>query len=77
MRLSLLCTTNSCSPRATYVIANQFIRTVTEVRPEWLLEYAPAYYDPRTLTGELKRVFEGIQRRLQSGDARLPKKARR
>ena len=35
----------------------QFIRTVTEVRPEWLLEFAPSYYDPRTLDGEIKRVF--------------------
>ena len=57
--------------------SRNFIRTVTEVRPEWLLEYAPAYYDPRTFTGELKRVFEGIQRRLGSSDARLLKKVRR
>ncbi|UZJ56657.1 hypothetical protein CBS101457_005977 [Exobasidium rhododendri] len=40
-----------------------FIRTVTEVKPEWLLEFAPAYYDPRLtkdLSGEVKRVMEGI-----------------
>ena len=40
-----------------------FIRTVTEVKPEWLIEFAPAYYDPRLtkdLSGEVKRVMEGI-----------------
>lgn len=54
----------------------QFIRTVTEVRPEWLLDFAPAYYDPRTLDGELKRVFEGLLRRRET-DGRSAKKVRR
>ena len=31
-----------------------------EVRPEWLLEFAPSYYDPRTLDGEIKRVFQSL-----------------
>jgi len=31
------------------------------VRPEWLLEFAPAYYDPRTFEGELKRIFTALQ----------------
>lgn len=41
--------------------SRNFIRTVTEVRPEWLLEFAPAYYDPRTFEGELKRIFTALQ----------------
>ena len=52
----------------------QFIRTVTEVRPEWLLEFAPSYYDPRTLEGELKRVFETLKKK---GSGQAAKKARR
>lgn len=40
-----------------------FIRTITEVKPEWLLDFAPAYYDPRQakdLSGEVRRVMEGL-----------------
>ena len=55
--------------------SRNFIRTVTEVKPEWLLEFAPSYYDPRTLDGELKRVFEALIKRRSEG--RQSKKARR
>ncbi|RPD72865.1 hypothetical protein L226DRAFT_572664 [Lentinus tigrinus ALCF2SS1-7] len=35
-----------------------YIRTATEVRPEWLLEYAPAYFNPSTFTDvETKRAL--------------------
>ncbi|EIW52885.1 pre-mRNA-splicing factor ATP-dependent RNA helicase PRP43 [Trametes versicolor FP-101664 SS1] len=35
-----------------------YIRTVTEVKPEWLLEYAQSYYDPATFPeGETKRAL--------------------
>ncbi len=27
-----------------------FIRTITEVKPEWLYDFAPAYFDPTTWT---------------------------
>lgn len=54
----------------------QFIRTVSEVRTEWLLECAPAYYDPRTLDGELKRVFEALLKRKEA-EGRSAKKMRR
>jgi pre-mRNA-splicing factor ATP-dependent RNA helicase DHX15/PRP43 len=40
-----------------------FIRTITEVKPEWLLDFAPAYYDPRQakdLSGEVRRVMENL-----------------
>ncbi|KAH8880097.1 pre-mRNA splicing factor ATP-dependent RNA helicase PRP43 [Thozetella sp. PMI_491] len=48
--------------------AKQYIRTVTNIRPEWLLEIAPGYYDVDTFNnGEiknaLKRVAEKIRRR--------------
>ncbi|KAJ2918940.1 hypothetical protein MD484_g1498, partial [Candolleomyces efflorescens] len=36
-----------------------YIRTVSEVKPEWLLEYAPAYYDLRTFPdSETKRALQ-------------------
>lgn len=56
--------------------SRNFIRTITEVKPEWLLEFAPAYYDPRTLDGELQRIFEGIQKRRQA-EGRSSKRVRR
>lgn len=46
----------------------QYIRTVTGVRPEWLLEIAPVYYDLDTFDkGDVKtalmRVTERIRRK--------------
>jgi pre-mRNA-splicing factor ATP-dependent RNA helicase DHX15/PRP43 len=36
-----------------------YIRTVTEIRPEWLLELAPNYYDLETFTnGDAKRSLK-------------------
>jgi pre-mRNA-splicing factor ATP-dependent RNA helicase DHX15/PRP43 len=36
-----------------------YIRTVTEIRPEWLLEIAPNYYDLETFTeGDAKRSLK-------------------
>jgi pre-mRNA-splicing factor ATP-dependent RNA helicase DHX15/PRP43 len=51
-----------------WVIFNEFvlttrpyIRTVTEVRAEWLLEFAPLYFDLNTLPdGETKRVLQKV-----------------
>ncbi|KZT38667.1 pre-mRNA-splicing factor ATP-dependent RNA helicase DHX15/PRP43 [Sistotremastrum suecicum HHB10207 ss-3] len=38
-----------------------YIRTVTDVRPEWLLEYAPAYFDLSTFTdGETKQALQRV-----------------
>lgn len=39
-----------------------FIRTITEVRPEWLLEYAPQYFDPETFPekSEVRRALERV-----------------
>ncbi|KAI0653666.1 P-loop containing nucleoside triphosphate hydrolase protein [Cubamyces menziesii] len=57
-----------------WVIFNEFvlttkpyIRTVTEVRPEWLLEYAPNYYDLSTFPdGETKRALMRVQKKRSS-----------
>ncbi|KAI0696986.1 P-loop containing nucleoside triphosphate hydrolase protein [Cerioporus squamosus] len=61
-----------------WVIFNEFvlttkpyIRTVTEVRPEWLLEYAPNYFDLSTFPdGETKRTLLRVQKKrtLKSAD---------
>lgn len=49
-----------------FVLTTQsFIRTVTSVRPEWLLEMSPHYYDlTRFPSCDAKRVLEGISNRL-------------
>ncbi|KAF9442114.1 DUF1605-domain-containing protein [Macrolepiota fuliginosa MF-IS2] len=42
--------------------ARPYIRTVTEVRPDWLLEDAPLYFDLRGFpAGETKRALERVQ----------------
>ncbi|KAI0653665.1 pre-mRNA-splicing factor ATP-dependent RNA helicase PRP43 [Cubamyces menziesii] len=54
-----------------WVIFNEFvlttrpyIRMVTEVRPEWLLEYAPNYYDLSTFpNGETKQALMRVQKK--------------
>lgn len=56
-----------------WVIYNEFvltsknyIRTVTSVRPEWLLELAPAYYDLDNFQkGDIKLSLERIQHKLE------------
>jgi hypothetical protein len=42
--------------------SRQFIRTVTEVRPEWLMEYAPDYFDPSTFpeNSETRRALQRV-----------------
>ncbi|EJD38154.1 pre-mRNA-splicing factor ATP-dependent RNA helicase PRP43 [Auricularia subglabra TFB-10046 SS5] len=62
----------SCGLETTpeWVLFNEFvltsrpyIRTVTEVKPEWLLEYAPLYYDlsgPGFPDGETKRALKSV-----------------
>ncbi|KAL9709035.1 DEAH-box ATP-dependent RNA helicase prp43 [Leucoagaricus gongylophorus] len=60
----------SCGLRAQpeWVLFNEFvlttkpyIRTVTEVRGEWLLDYAFSYFDPGAFSdGEMKRVLQRV-----------------
>ena len=57
-----------------------FIRTCTEVRPEWLVEYAASYYDPKDFKeGETKRALERVLNKGYSArdDERARKKAKR
>lgn len=47
-----------------------YIRTVTEVKPEWLLEYAPLYYDltgPGFPDGETKRALKSVLNKRKGG----------
>ncbi|CAL9738427.1 pre-mRNA-splicing factor ATP-dependent RNA helicase Prp43p [Monosporozyma servazzii] len=56
-----------------WVIYNEFvltsknyIRTVTSVRPEWLIEFAPAYYDLDNFQkGDIKLSLERIQEKME------------
>ncbi|KAJ2915264.1 hypothetical protein MD484_g5130, partial [Candolleomyces efflorescens] len=58
--------------RPEWVLFNEFvlttrpyIRIVSEVKPEWLLEFAPAYYDLRTLeASETKRALQRAATRI-------------
>jgi pre-mRNA-splicing factor ATP-dependent RNA helicase DHX15/PRP43 len=50
---------------------NQFIRTVTEVRPEWLLEYSPQYFDPSTFP-EKSETRRALERVLAKKTGKLP-----
>ncbi|KIJ19482.1 hypothetical protein PAXINDRAFT_166638 [Paxillus involutus ATCC 200175] len=62
-----------------WVVFNEFvlttrpyIRTVTDVRPEWLLEYAPVYFDVSTFTdGETKRALQRIQNKKSGKSGRV------
>jgi len=54
--------------------SKHFIRTVTEIKPEWLLEIAPQYYDLQGFQAceakrQLERIAQGMQakQRQQSG----------
>lgn len=43
-----------------------YIRTVTEIRPEWLLELAADYYDLETITNDdAKRSLENALKKLK------------
>ncbi|KAK3821204.1 MAG: P-loop containing nucleoside triphosphate hydrolase protein [Benniella sp.] len=55
-----------------FVLTNQnFIRTVTEIRAEWLLDIAPNYFDLDTFPNcEGKRVLEKLVMRRKSGGGR-------
>jgi pre-mRNA-splicing factor ATP-dependent RNA helicase DHX15/PRP43 len=55
-----------------FVLTNQnFIRTVTEIKAEWLLDIAPSYFDLDTFPNcEGKRVLEKLIMRRKSGGGR-------
>uniref|UniRef100_A0A8R1DG62 OB_NTP_bind domain-containing protein n=1 Tax=Caenorhabditis japonica TaxID=281687 RepID=A0A8R1DG62_CAEJA len=48
-----------------------FIRTVTDVRPEWLLQIAPQYYDLANFPdGDTKRKLQTVMQTLQRNAGR-------
>ncbi|KAJ3715305.1 P-loop containing nucleoside triphosphate hydrolase protein [Lentinula guzmanii] len=56
-----------------------YIRTVTEVKPEWLLEYAPVYFDLASFPdGDTKRALQRVANRRRGtsngGEEPRPKK---
>lgn len=77
---------SSClSHQPEWVMYNEFvlttknyIRTVTEVRPEWLLDYAPQYYDLSNFPNcEAKRSLERLLLKRQAKSVDKKKKKRR
>jgi pre-mRNA-splicing factor ATP-dependent RNA helicase DHX15/PRP43 len=53
-----------------------YIRTVTEIRPEWLLELAANYYDLKLFTdGETKRALQRVLNRLRKKQGKKNAKA--
>ncbi|KAJ6553520.1 P-loop containing nucleoside triphosphate hydrolase protein [Mycena vulgaris] len=67
-----------------WVIFNEFIlteeryiRTVTEIKPEWLLKSEPTYFDLRSFPDcEAKRALQRISRRSQREDKELARRLR-
>ena len=58
-----------------------YIRTVTDVKAEWLLEYAFNYFDPASFPdGETKRALQRVLRKAMSkkgGEIEVSKKSKR
>jgi len=56
-----------------FVLTTQpYIRTVTEIRPEWLLELAPNYYDLESFpNGEMKSALQRVVKRQKRKATRL------
>lgn len=47
-----------------------YIRTVTQVKPEWLIELAPVYYDLSTFQkGEVKYALEKVVDKMKRREA--------
>ena len=45
--------------------SKNYIRTVTEINPEWLFEISPEYFDLEEMKGgETKRKLERVYRRM-------------
>ncbi|SAM76911.1 probable PRP43-involved in spliceosome disassembly [Ustilago bromivora] len=51
-----------------------FIRTITEVKPEWLYDFAPAYFDPNNMDGEVKRIMSALKFRKEKGPSSSSKR---
>ena len=59
--------------------SKNYIRTVTSVRPEWLIEFAPAYYDLDNFQkGDIKLSLERIQEKMERmNDLKKSKKSKK
>nr|5D0U_A Chain A, Pre-mRNA-splicing factor ATP-dependent RNA helicase PRP43 [Thermochaetoides thermophila DSM 1495]5LTA_A Chain A, Pre-mRNA-splicing factor ATP-dependent RNA helicase PRP43 [Thermochaetoides thermophila DSM 1495]5LTJ_A Chain A, Pre-mRNA-splicing factor ATP-dependent RNA helicase PRP43 [Thermochaetoides thermophila DSM 1495]5LTK_A Chain A, Pre-mRNA-splicing factor ATP-dependent RNA helicase PRP43 [Thermochaetoides thermophila DSM 1495] len=54
----------------------QYVRTVTNIRPEWLLEIAPVYYDLSTFQkGEIKNALTRVAEKIRRQQAMKASKA--
>lgn len=54
-----------------------YIRTVTHVKPEWLLEIAPVYYDLESFNkGEVKLALERVMQKQKRRDVLMGKSKR-
>jgi pre-mRNA-splicing factor ATP-dependent RNA helicase DHX15/PRP43 len=50
--------------------SKNYIRTVTEINPEWLFEISPEYFDLADMpNGEAKRKLERVNRRIKEEDS--------
>ena len=50
--------------------SKNYIRTVTQIKPEWLLEIAPIYYDLNTFQkGEVKSALERVLDKVKRQEA--------
>ena len=46
--------------------SKNYIRTVTEIQPEWLFEISPEYFDLEEIkNGEAKRKLERVYKRMK------------
>ena len=56
---------------ARFVLTSKnYIRTVTQIKPEWLLEIAPIYYDLHTLEkGEVRSALERVSEKVKQQEA--------
>lgn len=55
-----------------------YIRTVTHIKPEWLLEIAPIYYDLSDFkSGEVKTALQRVEEKLRKKQALSKKSSRR
>lgn len=56
-----------------FVLTTQpYIRTVTEIRPEWLLELATDYYDLQKFTdGDAKRSLQHVSSKERPGTSKV------
>lgn len=49
--------------------SNAYLRTISEIQPEWLFEASPTYFEPSSLMeGQIKRALTFVMKRIQEKD---------